>query len=301
MPIERLLQITSPSPLEQITWPHMQHNVWIKRDDLLHPVISGNKWRKLKPLTQKIQQQDIQHLISFGGGFSNHIHALAYVCNRLNVACTLIIRGDYSHQLTPTLLDAKNWGAKLVFVNKKEYLKRNDADYIEALKLRHNAQICVPEGGTDKDTLVYVGSIVEELSSQHLPEVIILPVGSGGTFAGLLSHIEQHSLAIELIGISVLKAPGYHTQLIPELTALPIQNTQWRIEDNFHQGGYAKRNKVLDAFSEQFFQQTKIPLDSVYNNKSFFAYNQLVNSQPELKNKTVCLLHTGGIQGVRSN
>src|SRR5690606_23497190 len=112
--LEQILQIKSPSPeqLLNTAWSNPnQCEVWVKRDDLLHPVISGNKWRKLKYALQAIYAGQSHQIASFGGGYSNHLHALGYCCKQMNIAFTAIVRGDYSANMTPTLTDLADWGA----------------------------------------------------------------------------------------------------------------------------------------------------------------------------------------------
>lgn len=141
------LGLQLPSPMQPIEWPlglsysgNIAHtlNVLVKRDDLIHTQISGNKWRKLAPIVEQMQKQEYKRVISFGGGYSNHLHALAYVCKILKIHLVAIVRGDYSHNLSPMLSDIQAWGAEIVFINK--YSTSYEAMLIIALNFKQNTQ-----------------------------------------------------------------------------------------------------------------------------------------------------------------
>lgn len=207
-PYSQLLnELTLPSPVQKITssWFLNGENidVFCKRDDLIHKTISGNKWRKLMPLAAQLDEQlaaESQsnngdsaaqaHILSFGGGYSNHLHALAYLCHRLNVKLTAVVRGDYSHSPTPMLNDLHRWGANCHFVTKIDYKKRTEPEYISELKAAFNANIVVPEGGSNADCLEGVASLIDEYRRQ-IPAIshVVLPVASGGTLAGIVRGI----------------------------------------------------------------------------------------------------------------
>lgn len=312
--IETALNISLPSKTQKIVWPrynddehnnthHRNRDVWVKRDDLIHPIISGNKWRKLSPIITQAIKENWRHVASFGGGYSNHLHALGYVCNKLNIQCTAIIRGDYSKHTTPMIDDLLRWNSHIIYVNKLEYARRNEHEYIQTLENKLHANAVIPEGGTSADTLSGVASIIDELQSIANISNLLLPVGSGGTMAGLIHAINhKYTKAGNLMhvhGISVLKGKGYHDELIRSLLHNDKHSNFWRVHEEFHHGGYAKVSETLLNFSEFFTQKTGIDLDSVYNAKSFYALNQLLKDDTFKDNTKVCILHTGGMQGNR--
>ncbi|WP_438864286.1 1-aminocyclopropane-1-carboxylate deaminase/D-cysteine desulfhydrase [Neptunicella sp.] len=291
--LEHILQIKTPSPEHRLDtdWPNPnQCQLWIKRDDLLHPVISGNKWRKLKYALQAISEGHTTHVISFGGGHSNHLHALAYCCQQLNIAFTAIVRGDYSANMTPTLTDLVSWGATINFVDKKTYQRRAESNYSRTLQQQYPEAVIIPEGGSQALALQGVAEIIDELT--HHYDYILLPVASGGTLAGFI----QHNVDPKIIGIAMLKGQGYLEQLVSELLS-ETATTEWQIAHHFHHGGYAKQPAELVHFCQQFTQQYQIPLEPVYSGKLFYAARELLAEQYFPVGSKILLLHTGGLRG----
>jgi 1-aminocyclopropane-1-carboxylate deaminase len=284
-------------------------SILCKRDDLIHPIISGNKWRKLSATLAYLKQSKSQGVISFGGAYSNHLHALSYACMYLNIQLTAVVRGNYEQSLTPTLIDMLEWGTKLHYVTKVDYQQRANEAYCQRLKSQFNADHVIPEGGSSKDALQGVGRIIEECSEQA-PDIthIVLPVASGGTLAGLLSSPLLPK--VKLVGIGVLKGEGYLEGLVQDLL-LPNseamrKNKQWQILHSYHHGGYAKTSADLLQFVSQFNQNTNqlnppncCFIEPVYSGKCFFALDQLIKANFFPNNSKILLLHTGGIQGAR--
>lgn len=290
---------TKPSLLSAIEHPIFKQkklNVFIKRDDLIHPIISGNKWRKLKHnlLQAKIQNQ--QTIISFGGAFSNHIHALAYACKVNNFNCIGIIRGEQKYQDNFTLSWARHWGMQLKFVDRKTYKLRTDNNYLQDLMLQYPHAMIIPEGGSNTLALEGVGDVITELANQVDYDYLLTPVGSGGTLAGL---IKADNNKHKILGIAVLKQQGY---LADEVNALLSKDhgrfDNWQILNDFHYGGYGKyktedANRILE-----FINSTGIPLDPVYSGKMVLALFDLIVQDYFPENSRIVLLHTGGIQGL---
>ncbi|MFW8590559.1 1-aminocyclopropane-1-carboxylate deaminase/D-cysteine desulfhydrase [Glaciecola sp. 2405UD65-10] len=307
---QKTFNINLPSPIERITWPgigntnaslHNEVNetieIYVKRDDLIHPVISGNKWRKLLPFVSEMQSKNVQHVLSFGGGYSNHLHALAYLCDQLNIKLSAIIRGDYTHNLSPTLQDMKRWGAELRFVNRIEYKQRHDPQYCQALQNQFQADLLIPEGGSHALGIEGVKSFVDEFR-QQLPEAthVIVPVASGGTMAGIIGNALRSDV-FNLIGIAVLKGESYLEDLVNELLPPKSEFTDWHIEHEYHHKGYAKSSETLQAFMRHFENHTNIPLEAVYSGKCFYALDQLLRKQYFPANSKIMITHTGGLQG----
>ena len=304
-----------------------------KRDDLIHPVISGNKWRKLSASLGLISRENFQHVISFGGAYSNHLHALSYACAAMNIKCTAVVRGDYRNHLTPTLQDMKKWGCSLHFVSKLDYKKRDNTAYCEELKRKLQADFVIPEGGSNTHCLQGVSAILKELSLQ-VPDLthIVLPVASAGTLAGLLSS--NLLPGIKIIGIGVLKGEGYLEELACNLVKFSARTNTlktWHICHEYHHGGYAKTSPALNDFVSDFNRyyqaREKIPsieydepslpslyspkseergdnehtliIEPVYSGKCFYALKQLLMKGDFPANSKVVVLHTGGLQGLR--
>lgn len=313
--IENVLNIAhSPEQPLHVDWVNSSDiSVTVKRDDLLHAIISGNKWRKLKyALLEILTSSEVNkrlEIISFGGGFSNHIHALAYCCHQLKkqgrtVSFTAIIRGDYSANLTPMLDDIISWGAKIEYVDRLTYKKRNDQAYLDSLKSklinRSDSKVfIIPEGGSQHSALLGLTELIDELNGEY--DYILCPVASGGTMAGLIRATEQ--LATKIVGVAVLKGRDYLEQLVAEFLppACDFNNSNWTIEHDFHFGGYAKKNHDLIKFCQEFSADAKIVIEPVYSGKLFFALKHLITHNYFPSDSRILVIHTGGLQGARGD
>lgn len=249
--LQNKLGLRLPTPVHRLSvnWGKASNvQISMKRDDLMHAIISGNKWRKLQGTLLNALESNTQHIISFGGGHSNHLHALAYCCHILKIQLTAIVRGDYSEHITPTLQDITRWGANLRYVNKIEYRKRHDQQYLRELQqsvLSPAPALIVPEGGSNNLALAGVASLLSEL--QHDYDYICCPVGSGGTLAGLaLGLANQCQSSTKLLGIAMLKGETHLEDMVQRL--LPDKVAVPEIIHQFHAGGFAKKPHWLVAF-----------------------------------------------------
>lgn len=291
------LQLTTPSVETMLTnglWQQQAITVHVKRDDTLHPIISGNKWRKLKYSLVQALENNTQHIVSFGGGFSNHLHALAYCCWQLNIRFSAIIRGDYRANPSPMLQDMMEWNSHIHYVTKAEYQQRNQQQYLQQLQLRYNDALIIPEGGSNELALKGVAEIVDELDRPY--DYIIAPIASGGTLAGLIQA--THNSKTQIVGIGVLKGRGYLEELVQAL--LGQTYCHWEICHDFTFGGYAKQSPELRDFCQEFQRVTRIELEPVYSGKLFFALQHLIQQHYFSPGSTVLALHTGGLQGTRT-
>lgn len=299
-PLSHILGIAGPCAEQRlrIDWPNSEnYQIWLKRDDLLHPIISGNKWRKLKYALLAAQQQQTKQIISFGGGFSNHLHALGYACAKLDIQLNAIIRGNYSAHPSPMLADLTRWHAKLHYVDRNTYRQRDDPAYLARLQADSPGAMIIPEGGSQYLALRGVTEIVNELSTHY--EHILAPVASGGTLAGLIQGTAH--LDTQVTGIAVLKGQGYLESLVSELLPNETKNLHnWQINHDYHLGGYAKNPLQLAAFCAEFQAQTQIPIEPVYSGKLFYAARELIKQGVFTPGAKILLLHTGGLQGARA-
>lgn len=288
------MSIQLPSPLTRI-YPDWRHadtvNLYVKRDDLIHPVISGNKWRKLAPVLA-VLPDSCPGVVSFGGGYSNHLHALGYACASRRLPFTAIVRGDYRARPTPMLQDLTAWGATLRYVTKAEYARRESTAYLEALQRDFPGHLIIPEGGSQQAALTGVASLVEEISTPF--SWLLVPVASGATLAGVANALTGSQRAI---GIGVLKGEGYLESLVERL--LPAPRDNWHVNHDFHFGGYAKQPAPLLEFCDSFSRECDIPVEPVYSGKLFYALKSLVESRSFAPGSTVITVHTGGLQGAR--
>ena len=289
-----LLQTTVSSPLQQLSDPLFDEHrikVYIKRDDLIHPQISGNKWRKLKYNLRHAKQQGYNEVLSFGGAYSNHIHALAYVGQANDLKTIGIIRGEYDPD-NPTIRDAKKAGMQIEFVSRNEYRRRFEQDFLSEIQDKYPNALIVPEGGTNDLALLGLAEMIEEISKDKA-QFIITPCGSGGTSAGILKAIQPDQT---LISIPVLKKADYLKQEILDLAQ--SSDTQLEFISEFHCGGYGKITPELIEFIERFRTQHHIQLDPIYNGKMMYAFYQLIEQGYFPSNTSITLIHTGGLQGL---
>lgn len=291
--------MNNSSPLQVIEHPlFKRHNVevLIKRDDLIHPIISGNKWRKLKYNLEKVIKNNYKGIVSFGGAYSNHIHALAFACFQSKVKSIGIIRGEAQYANNFTLQWASHWGMQLNFVDRITYKKRNEADFLKQLQIQYPDYLIIPEGGSNALALPGVGEVIGELNQECQFDTLLTPVGSGGTLAGLISADNN---AHQLLGVAVLKQTNYLEKEV--LSLLKSDNSSannWRILSQFHRGGYGKFQPEDLCRIRDFSQQTQIPFEPVYSGKMLLALLDLLEQGFFPPSHKIVLLHTGGIQGL---
>lgn len=286
------------SPLQQLQFSLLQQNdvsIFIKRDDLIHPLISGNKWRKLKYNLVAAQQNNAHRLLTFGGAYSNHLHAFAAACKALDFEGIAIVRGEKPNKLNPTLQFVSECGVQLEFVSRSEYRLRNDNDYLQILQQRFAASMIIPEGGSNELAIQGVKEIYDELQQQLSEsfDLIATAVGSGGTLAGLISGLQARQSAL---GICALKGAEYLEQ---EITALGTsENQNWQLNHEYHHGGYARFTDELLDFMVMFKQQSGIELEPIYTGKLMYALFDLVERGYFPRGARIVALHTGGLQGL---
>lgn len=287
------------SPLQPITHPiFTRHNivVQIKRDDQINKIISGNKWRKLKYNLLHAKTIGAEGIVTFGGSFSNHIHACAFACQQQKLSAIGIIRGEEHNQHNYTLAWAKHWGMQLSFVDRKTYRLRNEESYLQQLQQQYPDHLIIPEGGSNTLALTGVAEIIDELNQQNEFDTLVTPVGSGGTLAGLIMGDKaQHNL----LGIAVLKQDGY---LANEVKALLPKNgaddKNWQIMNQYHCGGYAKFSPQDAEKIRHFSTAVGIDFEPIYSGKMLLALLDLVESGYFPAHHRIVLLHTGGLQGL---
>jgi 1-aminocyclopropane-1-carboxylate deaminase len=296
--------MTILSELQPLNHPlFTQHNVrvQVKRDDIIHPIISGNKWRKLKYNLVHVQQEkNINGVLSFGGSYSNHIHALAFACFQQKIPCVGIIRGEEDYANNFTLSWARHWGMKLHFVDRKTYRRRHDTDYLMQLQQEYPKHYIVPEGGSNKLAISGVGEIISELNQQTEFDTLITPTGSGGTLAGLIAGDYNTSKNLhKLLGIAVLKEADYLVGEIQNLLPESAKNhDNWTLLTNFHRGGYAKFSRCDVARILEFNHNTGVDFEPIYTGKMILAFLDLLEQGYFAKGERIVLLHTGGMQGI---
>ena len=268
----------------------------MKREDELHPFISGNKFRKLKYNLIEAKAKGFNTLLSFGGAYSNHISALSYAGKIGGFKTIGIIRGDELGQnleqllkTNPTLNFAYKNGMSFKFVSRDAYRSKESTDFIDILRLEYGDFYQIPEGGTNA---LAIKGCEEILGAEDRKfDYICVSVGTGGTISGL---INAASLNQTVVGFPSLK--GVFLQDIIE-EKIVTQN-YWKLIHDYHFGGYAKINENLISFINDFNQQTTIPLDPIYTGKMMFGIMDLVKNNFFKKNSSILAIHTGGLQGI---
>lgn len=289
MKFNQLSQQFKPSRLNQIHDPLLKkHSVelWLKRDDELHAIISGNKWRKLKYILEHAINLNKDTIISMGGNYSNHLHALAYTASVLNLKSIGIIRGEQT--ITPSLHDMKNWGMALKFISRSDYRLLRENKY--PLDFKTN-QYWLPEGGAEKLALKGVSEIITEIDIAY--DVITVACGTATTLAGLINAAPNN---IELLGFAAFKHAEFLNNDVNKLLSNNHQN--WQINHDYHFGGFAKTKPELIQFITAFKQQHSIELEPIYTGKMLYGLYELIQ-QGLLDNKRIIAIHTGGLQGNR--
>lgn len=292
------LQYTK-TPVVKISTPEVVRagiKLLIKREDQNHPHISGNKWWKLKYNLQAAQQQKHNTLLTFGGAYSNHIYATAAAAHELGLKSIGIIRGEETLPLNATLAFAKSRGMQLHYVPREAYRSKTSVEFIQSLHDRFGDFYLIPEGGTNALAVKGVAEFAQQLQQQVSFDYVCLPVGTGGTIAGLIAGMNQQT---QVVGISVLKNGEF---LVDEVKN-HLKNFSdrvygnWCIETSYHHGGYAKTNPQLFEFIREMNQQHQLPLDPVYTAKLMWGVIDMIEKEKFTRGSKVLMLHTGGLQG----
>ena len=270
-----------------------QIQLFVKRDDLIHREIMGNKWRKLRYNLEEMKRNSIDSLITMGGAYSNHIVATAAAAKELNLKAIGIIRGEELNEVSnPTLQFAHNKGMELHFVDRTKY--RNLRNNPEQIKKFYPNHFFLPEGGTNELAVKGCEEIIPEISVPF--DMIVTPIGTGGTFAGLTKSVRNNQ---EVMGISSLKGDFIFNEISELLKELNIRNKKYSIINDYHFGGYGKVNGELIDYINWFKENFDIPLDPIYTGKSFFGVWDMIKTDKFEKNLKIVLLHTGGLQGIK--
>lgn len=289
------------SPCQRIDsklFPGLQ--VWVKRDDLLHPLVSGNKFRKLKyPLLALNGRR--AHLVSMGGIWSNHLHALAHAAVLHGHSATLLVRAAPGMD-SAMLEDCRALGMQVQYVSRDDYRRlREEPDAWRHHVMQPGPQhVWLPEGGSAAAALHGVAELADEAIAQlgFVPDQVALACGTGATLAGVLAGLAGRS---QVLGVAALRQAEYLHRDIARLqreAGYPVQQN-YQLLTQFHHGGYAKISPALSAFCQRFAEETGILPEPVYTGKMFYALHQLALENVLPAGSRVLAVHTGGLQGLR--
>jgi 1-aminocyclopropane-1-carboxylate deaminase len=258
------------------------------RLDLIHPVISGNKWYKLRYYLEDAIDKGFSEIASFGGAYSNHIVATACACQDRNIKSVGFIRGEQTNPLSHTLQAAISYGMQLEFINRTQY--QNKQIIIE--QNVDQTRYWIPEGGYGILGAKGATSILDEVDLQKYTH-IVAAVGSGTMIAGILNGTKSHQT---VIGISSQKNNFSLDNEVLQLTA-PENQYRLKMNHNYHFGGFAKHPSDLLDFMVEFWNKEMIPTDIVYTGKLLFAITDLLQKQYFKQGDKVLVIHSGGLQG----
>lgn len=258
--------------------------VYTLRTDKIHPVVSGNKWFKLKFYLKEAIEGNSKAIVTFGGAYSNHIVATAYACKQYGLQSIGIIRGEEPKTYSHTLQDALNYGMQLHFISRHNYKEKNIPAALQA-----SGNYFISEGGYGSLGAAGMGTLQYD---KNKFDTICCSIGSGTMMAGLINAKSEKA---DALGISVLKN---HYELEQEVARLIIKkDEQVNILHDYHFGGYAKYNSRLIRFMNELYEQAGIPTDFVYSAKLFFAVNDLIEKKYFKQNSKILVIHCGGLQG----
>jgi 1-aminocyclopropane-1-carboxylate deaminase len=285
------------APLQQLQHPLLQKHeltLWVKREDLLHPHISGNKWRKLKYNLQAAKAQGKETILTFGGAYSNHIAATAAAGEEFGFKTIGIIRGEEHLPLNPTLAFATMQGMKLQYISRELYRTKAEPAFLAEFEEKCNNPYIVPEGGTNQLAVKGCTEILDDIDVDF--DVICCASGTGGTIAGLIAGLSGEK---QVLGFPALKGGDFLkdeiAQLVYNYSGQHYSN--WQLITDYHFGGYAKVKPELLEFNHQFQEQHNIPLEPVYTGKLFFGLFDLISQGYFTRGTRIIAVHTGGLQG----
>lgn len=276
--------------------------VWVKREDLNHPIVQGNKLRKLKYNLIQAQQQNCRSLITFGGAFSNHLLAVAFAAKQHGFKSVGVVRGDelknHPQKWSKTLNQAAKYGMQLHFISRSEYRKKQHSETFQKILSNTEQAYLLPEGGSNPLAVQGMAEMVDELLTQMPPpEAVFCPLGTGASCAGIICGLAAQEINCKVYATAVLKGLHSVKDDIKQWTKHIKNPPKWQILHNYHCGGYAKSNSNLRKFSTDFTAKHDIPLDKIYNAKSFFALQNLIDQHIIKPKQSIAIIHTGGLQG----
>lgn len=269
--------------------------VFMKRLDLIHPYVSGNKWFKQKYNLIKAKEEGYGTVLTFGGAFSNHIHATAAAGSEFGFKTIGMIRGEEHLPLNPTLQFAVERGMQLHYVNRSDYRKKHLPEFADWILSKFGKVYVVPEGGTNQLALKGASEIPNLIEADF--DYVTTACGTAGTISGVISGLDGSR---KVLGFAVLRGAAFllknAEQNVLEFTGKRFDN--WSINLDYHFGGYAKIDRELILFIRQIEEINGIVLDPVYTGKMLFGVYDLARRGYFGEDKTVVALHTGGQQGI---
>jgi 1-aminocyclopropane-1-carboxylate deaminase len=289
MDIEKFqqLHLQIPSPVQEIyssLWAEQNIRILIKRDDLIHPIISGNKWRKLNEYIQLAQQRPEYSILSFGGAYSNHLYSLAYVGHQMDIKTIGIVRGEeLNEKSNPFLQQISQWGMNLHFISREAYRKKEIPKTLES-----TPYLVIPEGGYGDLGLKGMKNLAKEIEKELSTDYLITAMGTGTTGLGLSQYIKT-----EVIGILTL---NNKKEIEEHILEHAIKTDKIKLVADFIFEKYAKKHQILDDFCVEFEQSHQIKIEPTYTGRMFYGLFELIKQKYFKSGSTIVALHTGGIK-----
>ncbi len=270
--------------------------LWIKREDKNHELVSGNKLRKLKYNLVEAKRLTKKRLLTFGGAYSNHIVATAAAGKEHGFETIGVIRGDElaldlkrTFAQNPSLQQAKELGMQFKFISRSKYREKENNFFIKDLKKEFTDFYLIPEGGTNNLAVKGCEEILTKEDKNF--DYVACAIGTGGTISGIVNSSKEHQ---KVLGFPALKG-DFHSELIKKYT----KKENWELVLDYHFGGFAKVNDELVSFLNTFYKQTAVPLDPIYTGKMLFGLLDMIKNGYFAVNTKILAIHTGGLQGVR--
>ncbi|RYU91148.1 pyridoxal-phosphate dependent enzyme [Mucilaginibacter terrigena] len=284
------LDIYSPTqPIESKLFADKGIKVFIKRDDLIHPIISGNKWRKLKYVLQQAQAQNKTHLVTFGGAYSNHLLATAAAAAKFGFKATGIVRGEEVEN--DTLFLCKLHGMQLIFTDRESY--RDKQALFNKFFADNGQAFFIDEGGASAEGAKGCSELVDELTETY--DHIFCACGTGTTAAGVINGIAKNNLPTQFNAIPVFKNGEFMKVEIDRFLTAPAN---YSLHLDYHFGGYGKTTPELINFIKQFVVDTGILIEPIYTGKMLYAIFDLAAKGHFTPGSKILAIHSGGIWGL---
>ncbi|MEO8472409.1 MAG: pyridoxal-phosphate dependent enzyme [Chryseolinea sp.] len=277
------------TPIQELFDPLFVENdvrLFVKREDLNHPTVSGNKWWKLKYNLDEALRLSQDTLLTYGGAFSNHIYATAAAAHAAGLKSIGVIRGEETLPLNNILLFAKSQGMILYYASREDFKRKNENHEIRKLKDKFGEFYLIPEGGSNELAIKGVEEFARILGTDF--DYLCCAVGTGATLAGLIRGLKGEKI---ILGFTVLKGDGWED----EVQCFNPIYSNWRLIKDYHEGGYAKTNPSLSSFMTSFTVQHSIPLEHVYTGKMFKGIYDLISKGDFKRGSTIMAIHSGGI------
>ena len=290
-----LSKLKLPTPIVSVNTEEESVSIAMKRDELNHAHVQGNKWRKLKHNFQAYQEGAYEQIISFGGVFSNHVYALAAATTELDIPCTLFLRGYTLDEENPTVQFLRSCKVDIQLLDHPSYREKNSPVFLADLNEKYPNAYIIPEGGTNAAGVLGARELGHEIMEQckgDLPDYICVSAGTGGTAAGIIKAFND--TRVEVLVFSSLKGDFLKADI-----ARLSESDNFTLVTDYHFKGYARFNEDLISFINRFKTQNGISLEPIYTGKMMYGIHDLIVKNYFPTGSKILAIHTGGLQGIK--